>query len=36
MIVHPAAVHDTVLRHGSLPLEILEQQVNAYIAAKKR
>ena len=27
--------HDVVLKNGALPLEILEQQVNAYIAAKK-
>ncbi len=27
--------HDTVLKNGALPLEILEQQVNAYIQSKK-
>ncbi len=27
--------HDVVLKNGALPLEILEQQVNAYIASKK-
>ena len=27
--------HDVVLKSGSLPLEILEEQVNAYIAKKK-
>lgn len=27
--------HDVVLKNGALPLEILEQQVNAYIARKK-
>jgi len=27
--------HDTVLKNGSLPLEILEEQVNDYIAKKK-
>ena len=27
--------HDVVLKNGALPLEILEQQVNEYIAAKK-
>ncbi len=27
--------HDVVLKNGALPLEILEQQVNAYLAAKK-
>jgi uncharacterized protein (DUF885 family) len=27
--------HDTVLKNGALPLEILEQQVTAYIAARK-
>ncbi len=27
--------HDVVLKNGALPLEILEQQVNKYIAAKK-
>jgi uncharacterized protein (DUF885 family) len=27
--------HDTVLKNGSLPLEILEEQINDYIAKKK-
>ena len=27
--------HDVVLKNGALPLEILEEQVNAYIAQKK-
>ena len=27
--------HDVVLKNGALPLEILEQQVNEYIARKK-
>ena len=27
--------HDVVLQNGTLPLEILEQVVNDYIAAKK-
>src|SRR5207245_11199848 len=27
--------HDTVLKNGSLPLEILEEQVNNYIQKKK-
>lgn len=27
--------HDTVLKNGSLPLEILEEQINDYIARKK-
>jgi uncharacterized protein (DUF885 family) len=29
------AFHDAVLRNGTLPLELLEQQVDAYIAAAK-
>jgi uncharacterized protein (DUF885 family) len=28
--------HDAVLRNGAMPLEVLEQVVNDYIAAKKR
>jgi prolyl oligopeptidase len=28
--------HDVVLRNGTLPLDLLEEQVNAYIAAAKR
>ena len=27
--------HDTVLKNGSLPLEILEEQINDYIQKKK-
>jgi uncharacterized protein (DUF885 family) len=27
--------HDTVLKNGALPLEILEEQVNDYIQKKK-
>jgi uncharacterized protein (DUF885 family) len=27
--------HDVVLKNGALPLEILEQQVNEYVARKK-
>ncbi len=27
--------HDTILKSGALPLEILEEQVNDYIARKK-
>ena len=27
--------HDVVLRNGTLPLDLLEEQVNAYIAALK-
>jgi uncharacterized protein (DUF885 family) len=27
--------HDNVLKNGSLPLEILEEQINDYIAKKK-
>jgi len=27
--------HDAVLRNGAMPLEVLEQVVNDYIAAKK-
>ena len=27
--------HDVVLRNGTLPLDLLEEQVNAYIAAAK-
>ena len=27
--------HDAVLKNGALPLEVLEQVVNEYIAAKK-
>jgi uncharacterized protein (DUF885 family) len=27
--------HETVLKNGSLPLEILEEQVNDYIQKKK-
>ncbi len=27
--------HETVLKNGGLPLEILEEQVNAYIQQKK-
>ena len=28
--------HDTVLKNGALPLEILEEQVTAYIQAAKQ
>jgi prolyl oligopeptidase len=28
--------HDVVLRHGALPLEVLEEQVNEWIAAQQR
>ena len=27
--------HDVVLRNGTLPLDLLEEQVNAYIAGAK-
>ena len=27
--------HDTVLKNGSLPLEVLEEQINDYIQKKK-
>ncbi len=27
--------HDTLLKNGALPLEILEEQVNGYIQRKK-
>jgi len=27
--------HDTLLKNGALPLEILEEQVNAYIKTKR-
>ena len=27
--------HDVILKNGALPLEILEQQINEYIARKK-
>ena len=27
--------HDVLLKHGALPLEILEEQINAYLQQKK-
>jgi uncharacterized protein (DUF885 family) len=27
--------HDVVLRNGTLPLDLLEEQVNAYIASRQ-
>ena len=33
--LHIRDFHATVLENGSLPLDVLEEQVNAYIAAKK-